>query len=119
MRWASAIWSGVIWLVATLIRGQSILKRPSDCRNRECHNDGKRQKPASENCFHRLSLASVTSITAAGRMRVEAWHFALVPNPVLEAMEMKSGGGPNQTPQSPLNITEDVASSRDTVILPK
>ena len=53
-------------LIAALISGHAILKRSRICRNCECH-DGQRKKPASENCFHRFCLVSVTSMTAVRR----------------------------------------------------
>ena len=56
-----------IFVIAAIISGLGILIRTGICRSRECQQDGQRQKPASENCFHRFCLVSVTSMTAAGR----------------------------------------------------
>ena len=41
-------------IIAALIGGKAILKRPRILGTCRCHQNGQRQKPASENCFHRL-----------------------------------------------------------------
>jgi hypothetical protein len=53
-------------IVASIIGGQAILKRPRICRKREDYDD-QRKEPALEKSFHRFRLISVISMTVAIR----------------------------------------------------